>query len=88
MATQITRDEWLSALDEARAAGAIDPHPDAITVAQYAELVGCSNCVARRHLQMLEKAGRAKRVMKPVRCGDGGYRPAPAYVLVKDARKR
>ena len=59
----ISRDEWLKAL----AAAGIDDEthdPDAVTVAEFAEMFGVNRQTAMRRLQALEKAGAATRTRK------------------------
>jgi hypothetical protein len=59
----ITRDEWLSALQEADLAPP-DDDPRAVTIAEFQQMFGLKRCAATRTLQELEKAGKAKRTNK------------------------
>jgi len=78
----IDRDAWVSALRDVATQPLPDDHPDAVTVAQFAEMIGISRVQAYRKLLDLEKAGRAERVKKRQRASDGGIRPVDAYRLL------
>lgn len=79
----ITRDEWLAALGEADT----PMDQDAVTVSEFAELIGTARMAANTRLVALEKSGKAVRVNKIVVCGDGRRVRVRAYKLVKKARR-
>lgn len=82
----ICRESWLAALAEV--APAPEYHPDAITAAEFGELVGLRSSAARERLSALVKAGRARRVSKQIRDVAGRPSIVPAYVLIEPKRKK
>lgn len=85
-ASIINRDEWLHALAEA----GIDQtsEPDAVTVAEFAAMLGVRDHTAARQLQALEQAGKAKRTRKRSARRDGRMMSHVAYVLVAQKPKK
>lgn len=79
MSTSITRDDWLKALGEADTPN----DPDAVTVAEFATLMGMGRMAATARLVALEKSGKATRVRKIVTCDDGRKIRVRAYTLVR-----
>lgn len=78
----ISRDEWLAAV--AAVSEPVDAHPEAITIADFCEIVGLKPSAAKVRMRALVKAQKARRVQKSV-IGDGGRRIiVPAYVLIKE----
>lgn len=62
MSTTITRDDWLKALDDAGITGENDE--SALTVNEYAEMMGVSRCTAFSQLQRLVRLGKAAKTYK------------------------
>ena len=76
----INRDEWLTALH----AVTNDPLPetDAVTVREFAEMLGIGRATADRKLAKLVAAGRATETTKLVRRTAFGVVRVPAYRLI------
>lgn len=81
----IARDEWLQAIDDVRTAPL--PPSDAVTLAEFGDMLGTSRSGAQSRMQRLVLAGRATVTRKAVRRADGGVILVPAYVLTKDANR-
>jgi hypothetical protein len=83
----ITRDEWLSALNEA---GYHDEKhdPDAVTAPEFAALFGISRRAAECRLKRLVEIGQATRTFKRTTRMDGKPLTLPAYRLVKSEQPK
>ena len=77
----ISRDEWLKALSDAGVQTASDP--DALTIAEYMELMGLNRSAAGSHMKALVAAGKAIKTMKRGPRADGKIAHMVAYRLVK-----
>ena len=77
--TRINRDEWLKALGEAER---VDD-PEAVTVMEFATMLGFAREAASRRLQALVKAGKAEKVTKRCAISDGRLMSLSAYRLLK-----
>lgn len=77
----INRDEWLAAVKAANEAPI--PESDAISVNEFAEIVGIERSFASKRLKRMVDAGLAERTKKAARRADGGLIWIPAYRLVK-----
>jgi hypothetical protein len=78
----ITRDEWLSALQEASTV-LPEQDPDLMTARELGELLKCSVGTAKRKAVRLIEVGKAERSTKLIRMPDGSLRSVPAYRLRK-----
>lgn len=78
----ITKDAWLAALDAAQMLPPDDP--DAITIAEFAALVGVKRVAAQRRLDQLVSKGLATPTRRWVDTG-WGRRSVLAYGLVASA---
>ena len=78
----ITRDEWLKALHEA---GLHDDTDDqgAVTVAEFADMMGFHRLTAERHLKALAAAGKATKTQKRVRFRNGRVSGCMAFRLIQ-----
>lgn len=77
----ISRDEWLAALDEA---GLRDENDDdAITVNEFARLMGLTRWMATLKLRALVEMGKAAETHKRVTRSDGHRVRAQAYRLLE-----
>jgi len=83
----ITRDEWLKALGDLAPKPA---DPDAVTVREFATMLGIGRQAAEARLRALVAAGKATRTTKMVpRRSDGGGRVAAyAYLLVTKGKAK
>ena len=77
----ITRDEWLNALREAGLHDEDDP--GALTVMEFAALMGYKRTAAHRRLLLLVQAGKAKQTTKRMSDGQGRRLIVTAYRLQK-----
>ena len=77
----ITRDDWLSAVKEAREVTI--PESDALTMQELASLLGLRRTATRLQLNTLISTGRAVKTTKQVRRLDGRVVVVPAYRLVE-----
>lgn len=77
----ITRDDWLKALGETNIGG--EDAPDAVTVAEFAEMFGISCNPARLRLKRLERLGKAIKLKKRNMRTDGRAQVVTAWRLVK-----
>lgn len=75
----MTRDDWLRALAEAEVH---ETYPDALTVREFAELIGTGKDAAYASLKRLVEVGKAQRVMRRKRNIQGHFRTDPAYRLI------
>lgn len=84
----ISREMWLSALSEVGISDESDP--DAITIMDFAALMGLKRETARGRLGALVAAGKATRTKKRIQLQDGRSISAVAYRLnePKGARKK
>lgn len=73
----ISRDDWLNALRDV--SGPVDP--DALTVQEFAELLGISPATAWRKMTTLVNSGKAVRTQKEIRRRDQRPILVPAYRL-------
>jgi hypothetical protein len=80
----ITRDEWLSALDDATA----KCDPDAVTVRELAALLGVERKTAYLRVVRLVETGRAVATFKTSVGPSGLPRRVPAYKLVEASKAR
>jgi hypothetical protein len=78
----ISRDEWLAAV--AAVSEPVDTHPEAITIADFCELLGLKPSAAKVRMRALVKAQKARRVQKAVTRDGGRPLVIPAYVLIKE----
>ena len=88
MSVNISRDEWLAALDEANAGNAAPDDPSWVSIYEYADLVGCHYNKARRDLKRMVQAGKAEQQTRRRRTDDGAIRPVVCYRLVKKAQAK
>ena len=80
-ANGITKDDWLNALREADV-----PHENdqsALTYREYGAMMGVPHFTAARHLDKLEKMGKAVRTRKVGTGSDGRRMSLVAYRLKK-----
>ena len=77
----ITRDDWLAALREAEADEI--PESDALTVQEFADMIGMKRHAALRRMAILVREGRAVRTLKKFRRTDNQITSVSAYRLVK-----
>lgn len=77
----ITRDEWLSALNEAVQPPEQDP--SVLTASEIGALMGFRKPAALRHADRLVRTGRAQRATKVIQISNGQLRVVPAYRLLK-----
>jgi len=82
--SSISRDEWLAALGEADVP--VDPH--ALTITEFATLMGMGRQAAASRMTALERAGKAVCVRKIVACRDGRPMRVRAYRLVTSGKKK
>lgn len=78
----IRREDWLKAVDEA----GIKRHEvtdDAITLVEFAALIGVKRPQASNRMRELIALGKAREVRRMQLRASGGYYPVPAYVLVE-----
>lgn len=80
---QITRNEWMSALAEAQQA-LPEFDTSALTVDDFAQMMGLSQRNARSHLKKLREANKVILVYKFRRDSLGRPVKTPAYKLKKD----
>jgi predicted ArsR family transcriptional regulator len=78
--TTINRDEWLSALKDAGLHQEDDQR--AVTVSEFAAMIGMKDNAARRKLVALEKLGRAKKTSKRFADSAGRSIATTAYRLL------
>ena len=78
----ISRDEWLKALSEAGYKDGQDD-PTAITVAEFAAMVGLNRQTAVRRLHAMVAAGKATRTQKRSQSSDGRTVVMQAFKLAK-----
>lgn len=74
----ISRDSWLSALQQAEDQG----DPDALSVQEFAEMLGCKRFTAQARLNLMVEKQLAVRTHK-YKNGGGGRIRVPAYRLVQ-----
>lgn len=79
----ISRDEWLTALQEAEAVP-LPNDPSVLSISELGSLFGVGVAAATRKARVLLAAGKAVRTDKLIRQSDGRVRKVPAYRLVKD----
>jgi hypothetical protein len=84
MSVNISRDEWLQALGET----IVPPDPNAITSAEFAQMIGRGIIAARRRLDQMVADGTAEHCMKLLRRRDGVVQTVAAYRLVKSKGKK
>lgn len=83
----MNREAWLKAVDEARNAPL--PPSDAITLMEFADMLGTTRPGATDRMRRLVAAGLATVTRKAVRRPDGGVIMVPAYLLTKaDSKKK
>jgi len=75
-----TRDDWLRALDDAGVMSTQDDQ-QAVTVKEFAAMMGFTNMTASRRLQALAAAGKATRTVKVARVANNRRFPCVAYRL-------
>lgn len=76
----ITRDDWLRALNDLEIVYTAQ-ELEAVTVKEFAALIGCSRSVASLKLTRLVREGKAEKLAKRQRRADGGILHVPAYRL-------
>lgn len=79
----ITRDDWLTAMKEAEDAAL--PDTDALTVEEFAAVIGMKNHAARKRLRRLVESGKAAQTTKQIRRSDNRVITTTAYRLVNQA---
>ena len=87
MTTNISREEWMKALEDADAARHAPPDPSWLTLYDVSELLGLHYNTARRRLRDMVKTGKAERRTEYRQTPDERYRPVVVFRLVK-AKKR
>ena len=75
-----TRDDWLRALGDAGLHAGTDD-PTALTVPEFAKMMDLPRHTAARHLDKLEKVGKAIRTRKWAHASDGTRRSYLAFKL-------
>ena len=78
----ITRDAWLTALNEV---SGVDADPSSLTMREFAELLGITHGPAKRQMALLVQAGRATKTLKRIRRGDGQVVAVTSYRLAAEA---
>jgi len=87
MSVNITRDEWLAALEESQQL-VVDQDPSLLTRRDYMVLVGVCENTAKRQLSVLVERGMAEQRKKRVVAADGRVRVVQAWRLKKSVKKR
>ena len=83
----INRDLWLKATEEVERAEL--PPSDALTMAEYAALIGAQRFAAKKRLDRLLAQGKVEIVTKVIRRTDGNLLRVRAFRLLKsEPRKR
>jgi hypothetical protein len=78
----ISRDEWLAAV--AAVSEPVDTSPEAITMAEFADLIGLKPSAAKVRMRALVQAQKARPVRKQGHDVLGRPFVIPAYVLIKE----
>lgn len=81
--TTISRDEWLKALTEAGMANPDEHDDSAVTIREFAQMMGLAEFTAATHLRNLEAAGKATRTRKRLVNSYGRTVAYIAYRLIK-----
>lgn len=82
----INEDDWLAAVGEAQRA---EPAPsDAMTVSEFAALLGMGRIAAQARLNKMVSLGLATRTTKMIRKTTGGLYTAPAFKLTPSVPKK
>lgn len=76
----ITRESWLEAVRQA-GFDAIEIHAEAMTLREFADLLGLSRSRAEDRMRQLVATGVVTLVRKYVTRSDGSRYPVPAYLL-------
>jgi predicted ArsR family transcriptional regulator len=76
----IDREAWLQAIEERTVP---DLHDDAMTMAEFAAMLGRSRTQAKVRMQALVNEGRARSVKKKIKDCRGWTQIVPAYLLVE-----
>ncbi len=79
--TEITRDEWLTAIKDAQVLPR--PEPDVFTMQELAGLLGMGRQAATQRVRLLVTAGKVEQTVKVIRASDGRLRTVTAYRLLK-----
>lgn len=82
--TDINRDEWLAAVKVAETDGSVLPPSDALTLIEFAALIGMKRYGAKVRMDTLLRLGKAVRVTKLFRRSDGAVVTTCAYRLLKE----
>lgn len=82
----IPRDAWLKAVEDARNAPL--PQTDAITLMEFADMLGTTRPGATGRMRRLVAAGLATVTRKAIRRADGGVITVPAYLLTTAKTKK
>lgn len=80
--TAITRDDWLRAMAEAGVSSGLVDDQEAVTVAEFALMLGCSRSTANGRLEALTRHGKAIRTKKTVLNDYGRKINGKAYRLL------
>ena len=86
MSVTINRDEWLAALSAANIPTEDDP--SAVTIGEFAAMLGTGRVAAQLRLDTLVTAGLATRTHKSVAVAGRGPRLLIAYKLVTETPRR
>jgi hypothetical protein len=78
----INRNEWLKAVADAEAKAREVPESDAMTVQEFAAMIGMNRIGATARLRTLVEMGKAERTRKKIRRSDGVVITANAYRLL------
>lgn len=81
MSAEISREQWLKALDEAEPQ--IDNDPSVLTRADLCELLGLAKTAVGERIARMVKAGKAIRTTKVIADGAGRRIRVSAYRLVE-----
>lgn len=79
----ITREDWLAALEQAEREAHAVPESDAVSVKEFAAMMGIHRLTAQLRLDQLVATGRAQKTTKRVRRASGVPITVPAYRLLK-----
>lgn len=82
---EISREEWLAALDEARETSQPKGDPESLTRAELQDLFGLQRSRTDERIKQMLKLGSVERTQKAVALNDGRVRLVPSYRLVKKA---
>lgn len=77
----ITRDDWLNALADVKRSALVET--DAISIQEFAKMLGVGRSAAAHRMKRLLAAGKAEATTKAMLRSDGSLVTVPAYRLDK-----